>query len=273
MPQPRASTQKLLFPEHELAQVTVYEQPLNERVRCFLRLEYLFLSVAESMQGETPRTARNAIAGMIDISDQLSRTDVKGELIKELERHVATIGALRDNPGVNPEVLEHTLARLEPLVAGLKSNACQPGAKLRQNDLVTQIRQRLAIPGGLCSFDLPAFHHWLSRDHQRRSALLNEWMADLRAIENAVAITLKMIRESARPQPYTAVGGFYQQTLEANSACHLVRVSVADEDEVFAEISGGKHRFAVRFMRNAELGARPQQSIDPIDFELQCCAL
>lgn len=267
------STQEQLFPIPKMAHVTVYEQPLNERVRCFLRLEYLFGSVAESMQGETPRAARNAIAGMIDISDQLSRTDVKGELIKEIERHVTTIGALRNNPGVNSGVLEQTLGRLEPLSALLKSNTFQPGAKLRQNDLVTQIRQRLAIPGGLCSFDLPAFHHWLSRDHQRRLALLNDWMTDLRAIEAGVTITLKMIRESARPQPVTASGGFYQQSLDSNSACHLVRVSVADEDDVFAEISGGKHRFAVRFMRNAELGARPQQSTAPLEFELQCCVL
>jgi len=92
----RPSPQQQLFPE--TGACTVYEQPLNERIRCFLRLEYLFHSVALSMRGETQWDARNAVAGLIDITDQLSRADIKGELIKEIERHIAILNALRNNP-------------------------------------------------------------------------------------------------------------------------------------------------------------------------------
>jgi len=267
----RPTLQQQLFPDVDTH--TVFEQPLNERMRCLLRLEYLFQAIADSMSGGSTWNARNAIASMIDVTDQLTRADIKGELIKEIERHVNIVGALRNNPGVNQTTLEMTLARLEPLLALLKSNACQPGAKLRQNDLITMVRQRLAIPGAMCSFDLPGFHHWLNREPERRSEQLNDWMEDLRIIEDAVHITLKLVRESASPRKVAAAGGFYQQNLEAGSACQIVRVVVADADDVFPEISGGKHRFTVRFLRYTEQCARPQQTSDTIRFELQCCGL
>jgi cell division protein ZapD len=174
---------------------------------------------------------------------------------------------------VNQVALEQTLARLEPLLVLLKSSACQPGSKLRGSDLISQVRQRLAIPGGMCSFDLPGFHHWLNGEPSRRAAQLNDWMEDLRIIEDAVHITLKLVRESAAPRRVTAAGGFYQQNLDPASACQIVRVLVADTEQVFPEISGGKHRFTVRFLRYTEQCARPQQTAEDIPFELQCCGL
>ncbi len=271
--QPARTTtlQHQLFPAADT--YTLYEQPLNERMRSLLRLEYLFQAIAQSMSRESPWDARNAIASMIDVTDQLARADIKGELIKEVERHATIVGSLRNNPGVNQTTLELTLARLEPLLTLLKSNACQPGAKLRQSDLITQVRQRLAIPGGVCSFDLPGFHHWLNRTPERRTGQMNDWMEDLRIIEDAVHITLKLVRESAVPHKVAAVNGFYQQNLDTSAACQIVRVIVADGDEVFPEISGGKHRFTVRFLRYTEQCARPQQTADTIPFELQLCGL
>ena len=257
----------------DTAGCTVYEQPLNERMRGFLRLEHLFQGVAACMARDTPMDSRQAIAGLIEIVDQLGRTDLKGELVKETERQIAAISGLRDNPGVNCRTLEQVLMRLEPLNALLKAGAAQPGARMRQSELVTQIRQRLAIPGGLCSFDLPAFHHWQHRGNRLRLAQINDWMEDLRLIEDAVNTTLRLVRESTVPVPVTATSGFHQQSLDPASGCQLVRVLLPWDCPLFPEISGGKHRFTVRFMHQPDLTQRPQQTAGEVDFILQCCGL
>ena len=253
--------------------VTMFEQPLNERIRSFLRLETLFDSIRVGIERDGTWDARHAIIGMIEISDQLARVDIKGELIKEIERHASTLTALRDNPRVNQATLEHTMARLEPILSILKSPGCQPGARLRHSELANQIKQRLAIPGGTCSFDLPALHYWLHRAPRHRSEQLQAWMGDLRIVEDAIATVLKLVRDSAIPQLVTAENGFYQHQLEANSACQLVRLAVAAADEVYPEISGGKHRFAVRFVRNADVNSRARQVQQSVPFELHCCML
>ncbi|MSR13119.1 MAG: cell division protein ZapD [Gammaproteobacteria bacterium] len=253
--------------------MTVYEQPLNERIRNFLRLETLFESIRDAMQREQTCDARNAIVGMIELADQLTRIDIKGELIKEIERHATTLNNLRMNPGVNQSTLEQTVTRLEPIIAILKSNSCQPGARLRQCDLLTQVKQRLAIPGGTCSFDIPAFHYWLHRSPAQRSEHLQDWIQDMRIIEDAVHTVLKLVRESASPKKVMAEGGFFQQTLDANGSCQLIRVIVPDTEGIFPEISGGKHRFSIRFIRPSGINTRPQPAQRSVWFELHCCTL
>ena len=102
--------QNTLFPEVD--SVIVYEQPLNERIRNCLRLEHLFLAVQEGLSGDGFWNARTALVSMIEISDLLSRSDTKGELIKELERQFGTLCSLRNNPGVYPT--PEVKARLQP---------------------------------------------------------------------------------------------------------------------------------------------------------------
>lgn len=265
------NAQSKLFPEVDSH--TVYEQPLNERMRNVLRLEYLFQGIHDCLERDTAWDARAAIINMIEITDLIGRVDIKGELIKEIERHAAILSTLRSNTSVNQNTLEKTLATIEPIAQALKVNSCQPGAKLRQNELITQIKQRIAIPGGTCNFDLPAFHHWLSRGAEVRNAQIEEWLQDLKIIEEATRTVLKLVRDSAVPRRVSAPTGFFQQQLDANLPCQLVRVIVADADTMFPEISGGKHRFTVRFYRQPNTGSRAQQVQDTVWFELQCCGI
>ena len=84
---------------------------------------------------------------------------------------------------------------------------------------------------------------------------------------------LRLIRESSNPRQVTATGGFYQQQLDSGTPVQLVRVVMPFAADVFPEISGGKHRFTVRFSSQRQTGSRPTQSQDDIRFELQCCGL
>jgi cell division protein ZapD len=242
-------------------------------MRSCLRLEHLFLAVAEGLSGDSVWAARSALVGMLEIGDLLSRSDIKGELIKELERQLNTLGGLRDNPSVDQGALDQTIAELTPVLAELKSGGCQPGQRLRRDELVNQVRQRIAIPGGTCNFDVPAFHHWLHRDPTTRSAMLSVWMQDFRVIEGATRLVLRIVRGSATPRTITAAGGFYQEQLDASMPCHLIRVIVPTQTEAYPEISGGKHRFTIRFFRQADTSRRPAQVHEPIDFELHCCGM
>ncbi len=65
----------------------IYEQPLNERMRNFLRLEHLFNHIEFRSQDTLEWDCRSTLESLLEINDLLSRSDLKGELIKELERH------------------------------------------------------------------------------------------------------------------------------------------------------------------------------------------
>jgi len=264
-------TQSSLFPEADA--ISVYEQPLNERIRNCLRLEHLFTAIDDGLEGETEWHARDAIVGMLEVSDLLARADIKGELIKELERHLSKISALRNNPGVDGKALEETLSTVEPLIGQLKASDCHPGARIRGDELINQVKQRIAIPGGTCNFDLPAFHYWLSKPYRERAGQFADWLSDLVVVNDAVAQVLRMLRESATTREISIEDGLYQQQLDPALQCQLIRLFLDDATDVFPEISGGKHRFVVRFFRQPDTKGRPTQVHEQLKFELQCCGI
>ena len=263
--------QSSLFPD--VGPMTVFEQPLNERARSCLRLEHLFASLDKGLEGDTEWDSREALCAMIEIGDLLSRTDIKGELIKELERVHSKLNSLRANPAVDKQALEDAIAEVSPLIATLKQSNCQPGATIRNDELVNQFRQRVTIPGGTCSFDLPAFHHWLQQEPAVRADALRRWAADLQIVCQAVDKILTLIRNSSPGTSVVGSNGFYQSKIETNYECQLIRITLSNELEVFPEISGGKHRFTVRFMSQMETSARPEQVSQDIPFDVQCCGL
>ena len=255
-----------------MSRTVIYEHPLNERIRNLLRLEFLFRQMKHQMAGTTPWDSRAAIAALLEVLTLLSRSDLKGELIKELERSTATLAPLAGRSGVDDEQLGNILHWLERLHKALHAADGQLGQALRDDEFLSAVRQRSTIPGGTCDFDLPGYHHWLHRGAEERHQQQEAWLVKLEPVRKSVELLLKLIRGSADPVPQVAEAGFYPCALEQNVPYQLVRVLLPGECPFFPEISGGKHRFTIRFMV-ASTSRRPVQTGEDVEFRLIQCAL
>lgn len=251
----------------------IYEQPLNERIRTFLRLEHLFKIINHHIKGSSEWDCRAAVTNLLSIVDLLARSDIKSDLVKELERHASTLNSLADNPNVDRQRLDIIMENINSVLEKIRKPACQPGQNMKQDELISSIKQRSTIPGGSCNFDLPNYHHWLHKAEDERTNDLEFWYDDLRLIYDGLKLSLNMIRNSANPTREKAAAGFYQKPIEPNLSCQLIRIILPIECRYFPEISGGKHRFTVRFMEQQSTGTRPVQAQEDIEFELHCCIL
>ncbi len=249
-----------------------YEQPLNERVRTFLRLEFLFQQTDHALKGTSQWDSRAALASLLDIHNIFVRSDIKTEVIKELERETANLAPLEQVPGIDKQRLNKTLDDMDLLNDKLHLKQGQIGQSLRDNEFISNVKQRSSIPGGTCDFDLPAYHYWLHQDAGRRMADMKQWLSEFDTIRSAIELILRQIRESAITDNQIAENGFYQQNLDASTPFQLIRVTLPVEAGLFAEISGGKHRFSIRFM-NMHMRDRPVQTERDVEFSLACCAL
>jgi cell division protein ZapD len=92
-------------------------------------------------------------------------------------------------------------------------------------------------------------------------------------VNKAVAQVLKLLREASAPRRVSVEDGLYQQQLDPALQCQLIRLFLNDALDVFPEISGGKHRFVVRFFRQPDTTGRPEQVRESMSFELQCCGI
>ncbi len=251
---------------------TIYELPLNERIRTLLRLEFLFQQARYSMRGYSVWDSRATISHLLDILSIMGRIDLRMELIKELERLASALLAISTSPGVDPTILDDTLNKIDNYLNTLRSKKNSPQDKLSNNELLKLIRQRDTIPGGTCDFDLPIYHFWLKQPAEYRIKILESWLMQLNDHRLAINLILSLLRESTVQSPITAKQGFYQQSLDTSTPFQLIRVQVPSDVNYYAEISGGKHRFSVRFMTPIS-GERPAPCTEDIDFQLSCCAL
>ncbi|KAA3627575.1 MAG: cell division protein ZapD [Proteobacteria bacterium] len=253
-------------------QKVIYEQPLSERMRAFLRLEFLFQTGVHHARGRSVWDSRAAMSCLLDILSIFSRSDLKSEVLKELERHTANLTAMQSNPQVDRDKLAGIMRQLDTLSARLHAHRGQIAQALRQNEFLMSIQQRSSIAGGSCAFDLPAYFHWLQRPAPERVEQLLEWFSVFDLIRTGVELILELTRQSSTPVREIAKGGFFQQNLPTNLPCQMMRVAVPRCSPYFAEISGSKHRFTVRFLE-ASVNGRASQTSEDVEFELTRCVL
>jgi len=250
----------------------IYEQPLNERMRTFMRLEHLFQQTEYNMRGFSVWDSRATIAGLIDILEILSRGDLKTEMLKELDHQQAELASLKNKHGVDHQQLDDILGQLHQAQDKLHEHSEQLGQSLREHELLSILRQRSSITCGCCNFDLPAYHFWLQQVPEKRMDVLEQWYESLTVISKPINLMLSILREGADPRRITAEQGFYQQNPDSSTPVQLLRVSLSAEVAYFPEISAGKHRFTIRMLEPQTKG-RPLQTQDDVEFTLWCCAL
>lgn len=249
----------------------IYEHPLSERIRTLLRLEHLFRQASHFYRGKAPWDSRLFIATLLDILDIFSRGDLRTELLKELERSTTTLRGLMQNPNVDHERLGKILRALEHITDNLHGLNAQPGQVLRDDEFINSIRQRSSIPGGTCDFDLPGYHRWLEQPWEVREADHKRWFTSLDAVRQGIELLLKLIRNSADATTLNSDNGGYQKQLEGGHPYQMIRVMLPTDSPYYAEISGSKHRFSIRFLQPGK--ERPQQANESVDFKLACCSL
>lgn len=255
------------------ARTTVaYEAPLNERIRTFLRLEYLFRQFAHFRQDRSRHGMRTMLHILIDVLTLLSKSDYKTEILKELGEQHAGLSRLASRDGVDPASLAQVLGELEQAIDAMQNLATQfVGTALRDNEFLLSVQNRFTLPGGTCSFDAPALHHWLHRPASRVQRDLEAWYAELEPFSIAIGLYLRLLRQSTDGESAVAGSGMYVETPDAPYL--LVRVLVSEELDAFPEISAGRHRFTIRFMQIRDINQPARQVAVDIPFLLQRCSL
>ncbi len=140
-----------------------------------LRLEDLFDKVAFFSEKQDAFDHHSALVTLFEILDVTSRTDMKSDLLQELERQKQALEILRGSPKISEGALNQVLGNIQAASQGMLNMPGKIGEHLRDNEWLMSIKQRVGIPGGACEFDLPSYHYWLHLDPATRRSDLNEW--------------------------------------------------------------------------------------------------
>lgn len=253
-----------------MSSTITFEHPLNERIRTFLRLEHLHEQLQHFGHQFDSSASRVAVGTLLDIVAITARSDIRNEILKELERHLASLSRIANQPGVDATALERVMSDLDDAVDGLHRMTSPIGQRAREDEFLKSVAQRSSIPGGTCSFDLPYFHFWLIQPPEVRQARFEHWLYDLRPAIEAIGLALDLVRGSASARSLVAEGGFFQEALNPEAPAQLLRVGIDARETIYPEISGHKNRYSIRFMTIESTGHPGQRTAD-VPFKLTCC--
>ncbi|WP_413481145.1 cell division protein ZapD [Serratia proteamaculans] len=242
----------------------LFEHPLNEKMRTWLRMEFLLQQLHGQRALSETAIALTFFRTVADLLDVLERGEVRTELLKELERQQQKLLAWADVPGVDMSLVDQLRNQLKQRAAALMS-APRLGQSLREDRLISLVRQRLSIPGGCCSFDLPTLHMWMHAPQQERDDDVSKWQQTLDPLNQALIMVLDLIRQSGPFRNQISLNGFFQDNAEG---ADLLRLRINLAHQLYPQISGHKTRYAIRFLPlDSELGVVPER----LTFELACC--
>ncbi len=245
-----------------------YEHPLNERVRTYLRAEHLLNRFDALFRRDEAIDHHFALITLFEIIEVGGRSDLKSEMLKELERYKMQLNAYRDNPSVAQGTLSALLTEIDEAFQLMSQQSSRLGQGLAETEWVGALRNRTSIPGGTCSFDLPAYHAWQQRGPDARRAELLKWAKPLEPLNACTSLLLRLLRDNGVTQRVMATKGQYQQNLP-QGRYQLMRLMVSSDPNLVPEVSGNRMMAWVRFQKlNPQGQLEPCQDDVPFDVEL-----
>jgi cell division protein ZapD len=235
-----------------------------------IRLEDLFDKLFYFCEQSHAYDHHTALITLFEILEVTSRADLKLDLMQELERHKQSLHALRNNPQVSESALAAVLADIDHSQQGLNAMIGKARQHLRDNEWLMSIRSRAIIPGGTCEFDLPSYHAWLMHNTASRTRDLQVWLQPMVPFHGALAIVLKLLRETAHRSRQVAAQGSFQQMLQGRTYA-LLQVRIDGSLAAIPEISANKYMLWIRFMTQ-DRDLKPRSVDRDVPFELALCA-
>ncbi len=93
----------------------IYELPLNERLRTFMRVEFLYKRLKYTLENDDTWAIRSSVNTLLEIYSILSRTDVRREVLFDLDRYIYQMTKYQGSSLVNEERAEEINSKLESL--------------------------------------------------------------------------------------------------------------------------------------------------------------
>lgn len=232
-----------------------FEHPLSERVRNFLRIEYLFARFYNCAATEADWAHHSALVALFEIMDCAARAELKLEILQELERQ-------------KQKATSEAQTQLHQAARDLQEVHQKFGQHLRENEWLMSIKQRIPVAGGTTPFDLPSYHFWQQQDHAQRLADLHNWIRPLTPTAQAVDLLLKILRQNSHSENcQTENGEFHSNRLPQN--IHMLSITLPSDCHVIPEVSANKYFTHIRFLQASQTTTRGEQSKQNIAFCLQ----
>ena len=218
----------------------IYEEPVDERIRKFLKLENYFLKIKYHKELDTSHDSFAALYNLIMVYKILSRVEVKSELIREID-----FQKQKYNEYIKIDSSDK-----------IKLNSIMEKQNVILNDLYNLKSNYLTELNNDEFFQFCTKHYeslntemdyWLTRDYAIRLNQINLWLEIIKPIESSVYFCLDILRKSSETNELCADNGFHLIKLNPEKKIRLLRITMQSDNYYFPHISLGPQRATISF--------------------------
>lgn len=249
-----------------------YEQPANEEIRVCIRIEQMFQQIDRYYQVQKTLNFKNILINIIGILNLLDRPDIKLKLSKQIEAHFKNLQLHSESPHIDKEIVTTLMTQLDSYRSVLLNQQGKLYEPLRSTEFIKQISQQILNGHGLCSFDTPILHHWLSHDTSSVIQDIDTWLEQLGLIRDITNLILTLTRKNLKTSQLQTNSGIYQQNLDNTLDFQLFRVFIPEQYSVYPKISAGRQHITIHFY-DASHKDRLLPYTQTLNFELHSCFL
>lgn len=241
-----------------------YEHPINERIRIFLKLEYLF----DHISFDSPLSS---LIKILQISEISKRFDLRFECLQSLDRiYLSLIQLQKDASNIDLKKLEETKDNIEKQINILKSGKGKFGEYIIQNESLNNIISKHNSPGGIITNEIPYLKFWLQKPLDIMANELHAMHKEFEPLRNSIMSILGFIRSSSSPIKESSQNGAFSKMLD-NNRIQLIRVSLPKDLNTYPEISGNSKFISIRFLTKELLKDKPITIKNSFDFSIYYC--
>jgi len=248
-------------------QVSLYEEPVQEKIRKFIKIEFLLNKIYYFKDKDNKSENYVALLALCELYEILSRSDIKSELIREIETQNSYFQKIKEIPQADSRKLNSVLEKqslLLKLIYNIESNYL--------DYLEHDILFKTILKNCFTQLQPASIEFWLSRDILIRETQIDLWLEPLVFIKRSIDFILEVIRKSGRFEDRMAEKGFFIEKLDPKKNILLIRVTLTSDLYYYPQISVGKQRLTIMFMtKDDKNNLVPYQ--EDLNFILTTCAL
>jgi cell division protein ZapD len=248
-------------------QVSLYEEPVQEKIRKFIKIEFLLNKIYYFKSKDDKSENYIALLAFCELYEILSRSDIKSELIREIETQNSYFQTIKEMPQADSNKLNSVLEKqnlLLKLIYNIESNYL--------DYLEHDILFKTILKNCFTQLQPASIEFWLSRDILIRETQIDLWLEPLVFIKRSIDFILEVIRKSGRFEDRMAEKGFFIEKLDPKKNILLIRVTLTSDLYYYPQISVGKQRLTIMFMtKDDKNNLVPHQ--EDLSFILTTCSL
>lgn len=241
----------------------IYEEPFDERIRKFLKLESYFHKLDYHKKNDSAFDSFCALTNMISIYKTLARVEVKSELIREIDTHKSRYQEYIKFDGADKIKLGSIMEKQDYILNNLHNLKLNYLSDLNNDEFFQFCIKHFDSNNS-------ELDYWLTRDHTMRLNQLNLWLELVKPIENSIAFCLDILRKSSETNEICASNGFHLVKISNEKKIRLLRITMQSDNYYFPRISVGPQRATISFMILSETNKFIQLK-ENVPFVLDLC--